>query len=498
MSSTEKLYFRRNFTQLRTAEKSIYLKLFNVIERQKKYDEVAIIKKFSPLISHRNLASQKHYLYKQLCEALLYCDSLNDNTHAIYRDIQLIRMFRKKGMLDEANALWKKTVLKARRAEAFALLNLLKAEFGKMILFSGNQTGDDELHAIFRGNIISYSEYTEMMNLRDIYTEVLLLKRKAHFDIDEKLKARIEILLEMVQKTEDSYPAHSFWFRHYQRMNKATLLYLTHDIAGSLSLLHEVWEDWKLHPHYLETESEFYIEVLYMINYAGILKGEFDFVENVFNDPIHVKIGHAQRANFEAVKYLALNKIYNKTARYNEVEKLIDYVKAKYREWEPVLNADMNRTLTMSAGIASLVLEQYSDALYFIKRGLSEYREGGRKEQEAVGHLLLLLITYSINNARLFDAQYRSTYNYFYKKQKKRAFETSLVQCFHRTFYMTDKKEKQEAFKHTLNVIEKTKNDKVQQMAFSIFNFPGWLNVMIQRIPYRQYVQKTVRDHAHS
>ncbi len=494
MNSTEKLFFRRNFSGTRGSGKSIYLKLFNAIAAQKKYDEAVIIKKLTPLISEKNIAAQKHYLYKQLCDALLICDSRDDLSQALYRDIQLIRMLRKKGMLDEAHSLWKKSVLKARKSESFPLLNLLKSEFGKMILFSGNQTGDEELHSIFRAHIISYSEFTELMNLRDIYTEVLLLKRKAHYDIDETLKSRLNSLLARVKESENSYPANSFWLRHYQRMNKATLLYLLGDMPGSLVLLNKVWEDWKLHPDYLQSESEYFIEVLYMINYSGVLKGEFDYVEKVFNDPINASIGNAQRANFEAVRFLALNKIYNKTARYNEVEKLIANVKSKHGQWEPVLNADMNRTLTLSVGIASLVLERYNDALYFIKKGVNSYREGTREEQAAMGQLLLLLITYSLNNVRLFDAQYRSTYNYFHKRQKKRPFETILAQCFHRTFYMKDKKEKMAVFQSTLEALEKTKNDKVQQMAFNIFNFPGWLHAMIQRIPYRQYVQKHVRS----
>jgi hypothetical protein len=256
-----------------------------------------------------------------------------------------------------------------------------------------------------------------------------------------------------------------------------------------------VWQDWKENRHYLVSESEYFIEVLYMINYAGILDGRFSYVEKVFDDPVNACIGNAQRANFEAVKFLALNKIYNKTAQYAQVEKLVAYVKSRYKLWEPVMNADMNRTLTLSVGIASLVLENYNDAVFFIKRGISDYREGGREEQVAVGQLLLLLAAWCTDNSRFFDAQYKTTYSYFYKRQKKRPFESALMQCFHKTFYLKDSKEILAVFNRSLETLEAGRNDKIQKRSFNIFNFPAWLQSTIEKTPYRQYVQKHIGRH---
>jgi len=492
LSSNEKLFFKRNFSGSNLPGHRIYLKLFDSIASQKKYDEEMILKKMAPALHKKNIASQKHYLYRQVCASLLQYENRDSVTHGIYNDILLIRIYRKKGLLDEAHRLWKKAVIKARQTESFAFLNLLKNEFGKMILFSGSHTRYDELLSIFKSNIISYDEYIEMITLRDIYTETLLLKRKAHFDMDESLRDKIGGLLRLVIETEMRYSGHSFWFHHYLWMNKATLLYLENDIDSSLALLKQTWKEWKKNPDYLKTNSEYYIELLYMINYAGILHGSYQYVEDIFNDSLNAMVGEAQRANFEAIKYLALNKIYNKTARYTDVEKLVGFMKAKYKQWEPVLNADLNRTLNLSLGIASFVLEKYNDAFYFTKRGLAYFRDGAREEHASVANLLLLLITYSLNNARLFDAQYRSTYFYFNKRQKKHPFETALVQCLHRTFYMKDPAGKKAYYQRTLSLLEKSKDDPVQQMMFNIFNYPGWLSSRIQRIPYREFVRKNI------
>jgi hypothetical protein len=333
-----------------------------------------------------------------------------------------------------------------------------------------------------------------MITLRDIYTETLLLKRKAHYDLDDELKERIARLLHQVNDCTPHTLSRSFWYGHYFRMSKATLHYLQNDIGTTMTLLKDLHADWKKNTRFLPTHGEYYIELLNMINYAGILYGDYAWVKNVFNDPVNNGIKDpVQRANFEAIKFQALNKIYNKTARYTEADQLIRFMKDQYPQWEPVLNADLNRTVNLSLGIGCFALEQYEDALYFVKRSITWFRVGVREEHAAVAHILLLLISYSINNSRLFDSAYRSAYSYFYKRKKKHPFETALIQCLHRTFYLKEYAKKVAEYKKTLGVFEKNQGDVVQQMAFSIFNYPGWLMSRVQRISYRQYVEMKVK-----
>lgn len=493
LSNGEKLYFKRNYISSRSPNQKLYVKLFDAIAAQKEYNEPVLLKKFHPALHKKNIAFQKHYLQRLVCQAAIEYDGRNNIGQEIYNQILTIRIYRKKGLLDEAHTIWKKAVKKARETESFALLNLLKSEFEKMILFSSSHTKYDELHSIFKRNAISYSEYSDMITLRDIYAETLLLKRKAHFDIDETLKIKITTLLKEVEKHQKAAMATSFWFQHYYKINKATLLYLLNDIPHSLQLLQELLKTWKKNTPFIITNGEHYVELMYMINYTGVLSGNYDYVTEAFNDDCNELITEpVQRANFEAIKYLALNKIYNKTAQYGQVEKLLRFMKLKYQQWEPVLNADMNQTVNLSLGIASFAVEQYDDALYFTKRGITYFRDGTREELVAVAQILLLLITYCMNNSKLFDAQYRTTYTYFYKRKQKHPFETALVQCLHRSFYMNEIKEKIIEYQKALQVFEENKDDVVQQMTFSIFNYRAWLQSKAERISYRKFVEKKV------
>lgn len=493
LTGNEKTFFKRNFTGA-TGKGKIYLKLFDAIARQKNYDETAILKKFAPGINKKNIAFQKHYLQEQVCDALVLYYSQNNDIQKIYKEIQMIRVYRKKGLLDKAHNNWKKTVVQARKTESFALLNLLKTEFEKMILISSTHISYDELYSLFIQNSIAYSDYADMITLRDIYAEAILLKRRSHFDLDNDLKEKIKLMLQEVESFSRAVDSTSFWFRHYYLMCRATLLYLLNETQEAFRLLTEVHRLWQKKNQFIRTHCEHYLELLYMINYAGILRGEYDYILQAFNSPINNAIeDKVQRANFEAIKYVAFNRVYNKTANYAEVNKLIIHMKSQYRQWEPLLNTDMNKTVNLSLGIACFVLEQFEDALYFIKRGVDYFKDGTREEHTIIAQVLLLLTTYDMNNARLFDSQYRNTYGFFHKREKKQPCEVALVQCLNRTFYMTDKKEKLKEYKKVLDVIERHKDNQVLQNTMTIFNYPGWLKSRLEGLPYRHYVERKVK-----
>jgi hypothetical protein len=276
------------------------------------------------------------------------------------------------------------------------------------------------------------------------------------------------------------------------------LLYLTHATGASLILIQDAVKDWWEHKAFIETDTEHYLELLYMVNYAGIMHRSYDYVEFVFNHKTNDLINdEVQKANFEMVKYLALNKVYNKTARYKEVAKLVQNMKEKYTRWEPLLNAELNRTICFSLGIACFVLDNYAESLQFIKRGITYFKDGTREEQFIFANLFLLLVLYNINNTKLFDAQYKSTYAYFHKKRKIDPFEKILMNCFHETFYLTSFREKSKLFQKAIDELDLNQGDDVQKQTLSIFNFHGWLLSQVQRISYKEYIQKKYYKETH-
>ena len=96
LKGAEKTFLKRNFVSKKLNAKQVYLKLFDAIAKQKVYDEAAIIKKFSPAITKKNIAFQKHYLQNIVGEAIAEYDSRKTIGHELYNQILLIRVLRKR------------------------------------------------------------------------------------------------------------------------------------------------------------------------------------------------------------------------------------------------------------------------------------------------------------------------------------------------------------------------------------------------------------------
>lgn len=493
MSQKEKLFFRRNFSVSKKGDQHLYLRLFDAINTQKEYNEELLLKKFSPALTKKNIAVQKNYLLAQISEAITFYEYRNNDEHAIIRLRLLIRLYRKRGLLDEALLVWKKAIQRARSLESFAFSALLKLEFEKMLLVSGSHTRYNELLEIFNQNVITYEDYAELNTLRDIYAEIILIRRNAHFDISAKDKKRILELYQIVSKYEraDDFP--SFWFRHYFFICKNTLQYLMGESSLALPDLKLLYQNWKNHSKFVSSHGEHYLEMLYLINYCGVQCGDFDFVTLVYADSLNQLLeDDTLKINFEAYRFMAMNRVYNKTGNYRAVQQLLEKSKVKISQWEPYLNDDINRTIHFSVSISYFVLGDYEHALSFAKSAVAYITMGVRKELFSIGQLFLLLITYCMNNERLFEAQYRATYGFFYKRNKH-DFEKAVIDCLRHTFYVTDIRERINQYKRAIEIFEKNNSDVFQQNVFTIFNFKGWLESQVLRITYRKYVEQKIK-----
>ncbi len=494
LSTAEKTYFKRNFTGLAAGE-AAYLKLFDEIAGQKVYDEEKILAKLTGIISTKNISGQKTYLHKQITNALInYHNAKNDETD-IYQQILLIRLYRSKGLLDMAYKTWKKAIAEARDTESYSLLTILKSEYEKMALFNTFQVENEESYSIFRGETSSYDNFIKILQLRDIYASVLQLKAKAHFDLSPAVKKKISIIEQRLEAENERQFAQSFWYQHYFLSSKATIYYLLGMAQEALTVLKRIFTLWKNNPQKISTNAEFFIEVMNMINYAGVACGNLAYVKLAFDDAIHSSIkDKTNKANFQTIRWITQSKIYHKTAQYNEVDKLVSVIKKEYKVWAPLLNAELNMTLQNSIAISCFVLENYEDAFYYCKNAFTSYRKSGRQESSAFTQIFLLLIHFEMNSERLFESQLKNTSSFFKRKKEQHPFEKIMINCLGKAFYLQSYEEKKALFESTLQKLEEKKGNKVQKAAFNIFNYPRWLQSKIERVTYRAYVESLSQE----
>lgn len=496
LSSKEKSFFRRDYSKPQGAnnqQEPLYLKLFDAINKQQEYNEQKLIRLLAPALTAKNISYTKNYLQEQICQALLVLHTDNNVDAGLYQQLSLIHILREKGLYKAALKIWQTAIKRARAFENYPLIQQLKDEYRRIQLYNNPKATYQDLEGDYAANIMSMEEYAKLIHLQELHFKALLLRRKSHFRQTNEDQKLIEELLESRLLT-NPIVKHSFLYRHYYNMTKAILLYLQND-AHSYTFAYENVHDWQQQPERIAYDQENYIEVLYIFYYTAVLAKDYQHVIDIMQHSANKKItGEIHRAYFETVKHLALNRVYNKLADYNKVEVLVTNMKKNANHWEQYINTDLQRTLRLSIGIACFVLRDYDNAYHYIKNAVLLFNDATRTEHYSFAYLFLLIICFEKKDHYLFDLQYKSTYSYFYRKEKPLPFEKATLQTLHKAFNAKDFKTTQQLFSELYDMLKLTANSPVQQQVFSIFNVPVWLESKIYRVPYKEWVMKKVRE----
>ncbi|HTO15481.1 MAG TPA: hypothetical protein VLZ83_06905 [Edaphocola sp.] len=488
-TSQEKRYFKRDFLKTRGMEVlPLFVQLFDVLVKQEDYDEDEILKLLSPNLTKSNLSYTKNYLFEQLCNALVIIEQQLESDARLNRELNLIRAFRRKGLYLHALKIWKKAISYARDLEKYPHVLLLKEEYRKLQLYHNPKVKQSELQQEYDSGKIFMDEISNLFELQELQFKALLMRRRAHFNLNEKDKLELEKFIN-APSLQEKPKSPSFLMQHYFLNVKSILSYLK-GMDECYDLAYENIIAWHNNDKYISTFPEDYIEVLYIFYYASILAKRYEHIEAVFNYPgNHALSDISHNSYFETLKFLALNRIYNIQGDYNKVSEILKTVKQNIEEWNKYVNIELIRTLYLSSGIASFALEDFEDAYYFIKQGLFLFNDQTRKEQFSFSYIFLLFICFEMKNPYMFEQQYKATYTYFYKSRKPLPFEKKILQALVKASVTNNRTDQKIIFQELFKSLEKSKSNSTQQLFFNFFNIPAWLESKIHRVPYKDWIR---------
>ncbi len=492
MSPQEKRFFRRDYALYdKEKELPLYLALFDSINKQEAYDEAALLRQLQPRLKPGNISYTKNYLYEQLCHALLQQNQSQEQDAEIAGQLQLIRVFRKKGLYKQALKIWQKAIVQARALELFGLIFQLKEEYRKLQLYHNPKIKNPELQNEYNNNVIYSSEFTHLIKLQELHFNALIIRRKAHFNLGQEDQQKVHAILQEPVMQEEPR-TNSFLLRHYYLMTKATLLYVLND-SSAYAFAYRNVSAWQANAPHVIYDQDNYIEVLYIFYYSAVLAKDTGSIEEVMHHPVNQKVNtESNYAYLETIKYLALNRLYNRSGNYEKVAGVLAYIKTNFAHWSRFINVELARTLYLSVGVANFALDQFEDAFYYIKQSLLLFNDKTREEQYSFAYLFLLLICYEKGEPYLFEVQYKSSYSYFYRNKMPLPFEKSTIQAVAKAFNSKRQKDKKVILQTLLDTLLASQDDPVQQQVFNFFNVPRWLESKTKGIPYKDLVHQQV------
>lgn len=408
LSKSEKRFFKLYSSKSNSSDNKQYIKLFDVIDRQKKYDEEKTIKKVPEI---KKFSVVKNQLYNMVLKSVSILQQEKRLSLSIRSKLDYIEILYHKGLFNQSEKLLNKTKKQAQNAELFEiLLGIQKIEIKLLVgfrNFKNIQTYKDKLDDLQSERVEITRKIQNIQDYFELYFPLTtFFYEGSRFSVQEKEKVINETMTNPLLQDESKALSglakatfHITWSIYYF-LKKETEIAYAH-AKKRLDILQQ-------HPHLIEdsftdylnnikyvsrlaTEESEYIEAL---TWIGLIQTELDNYNNIID--IGIKNHFAFQIHVAKLELFFSEKQWSDIIRYyedisNEIEK------------DPSNKESLILNINFFTAQAYFFEKDYHNALKVINVILNAKFSGVHFDKHRIIQLLNILVHYELKNYDLLD-----------------------------------------------------------------------------------------------
>jgi hypothetical protein len=488
MDNGAKLLFRRSQN-----DDHQYIKLYDTIIAQDKYDEPSIKKQLAKYIKPGQFAYVKHTLLQKLIAAKAEHLAIEDSELSLLKDVMHIKALRQSAHYDLADKLLNKAYKQAELLELRPIMQMLTNESLKLNLFNRQFKSFEEIDKIIenaRPTIVGTSQISTIQNL---YLSTVSIRHKHWIDIYAigyaDTIAQIEKLLVELEQYNDL----NYTFSYYYLSTKAILQFLHNDREAayetSLQVL-QLFEDGHIST---ESNGEYFIDALNLYVDLALSLYKHDAANQKIQQAKKYQLkAQAVKKALEVIDFRCTLRQAHRFARYEEVAALVKTHQSEFENWLRHVSSELQFKLVMSIVISAFVLNKYNDALYYAQITLHDLDKSVPIEHLIIIHVFIVFVVFEMNDERSFVKYYRSSSNFFAKLKSDTTYEVLMIRTLHKVFYTANHNKKMQQLQQLHDTILKHKDDRRLQLILNTFNYTKWLESKLLGISYTDLVKQGV------
>ncbi len=488
LTKSEKRFFKIYSSRHVIGKENNYVKLFDAIEKQKVYDEAAIIKKFANEKLVNRFPVAKAYLYD------LILKSMNTYHAKNTIDAQLTELLRNIDFLFQKNLYTQvdKSIRKAKKMaldyERIAILpEILRWEKKVMnaSFYAGKKLKDIESLQAEENAILE-----KLLNLNAFW----LLDARLYYQYNlegiirtredlEKVEGIIHSPLLKEEAQAQTYSAQKLQYKIF-----STYYFILRDFEKCYIYIAKLVKLLESHPTLLKNQPLEYVQAVNNLlnmtssmrkteetkNYLQKLEGMMQDKEFKKSEPLQLKL-------FESYYYHLIN--YHRNQKNFEEGLLhINAIENGLNEYGDRVDEVGKIMLCFYSFQFCYEAQQHRASLDWINRIVDNPRTDIHKDIYCFSKILKLLLQYQLNDSNGLKDTIIQTYAFLYRRKPQYQFE-NLIKRFLRKLTSI---QNQEAFisllKELQTSLDEFANDPFERRAFAYFDFRTWLTNEIQRL----------------
>ncbi len=475
-----------------TPQEVQYLKLFDAIDKQLRYDEQELLEKFKDEKFIAQFSVAKNYLIYLILKCLVQFHSGKSAESNLNRELDFSHILFTKGFYKEClTQLTKAKKIAYNFDKHDYTLTIIKKE-KQLVASLKSEKMIDDLQRLLEEEIKVLNMLKSESELGVVYYSFLNEIHKSRMRNSIVEHDQLNYLRRTVLPQLDS--GSTFNSKNYYYGIETIYNYLINDFekATQYGRLHRIlWEENK---ERFEDENGDYLEIIYHYISSCIQTKNYEEVNQCLTHikklETHTK-DQKQRKYF--IYYTCKLRYCASLALYNESEQLLAEIENDADEMVNELYPAYKITLSINCAITYFVFEEYRKALQWLNSYLNTMNKVIRKDAYSFSRIFNLMIHYKLGNTDLLEHVIKNTYREIKTQTYIFEYEKLILNFIKKIAKNNSRKSVTLHAKALQAELNNLQNNPIEREAMRYFNFIRWLESEIQQIPYRTLTEKEIK-----
>jgi hypothetical protein len=493
LTKSEKRFFKLN-SSLQTGDKN-YLKIFDFIEKQKKYDEEELKNHFNQEVFVKHLPSEKNHLYKLLLKSLRAYYSDRTVSSQLKQEIKNVEILYKKALYKECNKFVKRAKILAQKYEKFYYwFELINWE--KKLLEEAYESGvfSTDLDELIEEETRVIEKLRNLAEYHILYSKINFIFRSGGFTRNEKER---EIVAEIADY-------HLIKGKNTALSIRATTIcyYIKGLCAASIRDYEDALINFKKTKAVMEANQHIkddlqtrYIYTLNFLLHCYIDSYKFKQADEVVSQLKALQDDKDYNSLDSIVRlftsiYIGQMQMYNRQGKFAESLALIPSIEEGIENYGDKINKEKLLLFTYNTAYANFGVGEYRVALRHINEVLNDNEKMLRQDIYSFARIFNLIIHFELSNHGFLKYDMKSTARYLKKHEKDYEVEKLFMSEMRNLSKVEDVTDQKNVLIEFDSKLEKLLKIEREDVILEYIDLKSWLRSKIDGISFSDAIQK--------
>ena len=504
LTPSEKRYFKIFASRHTLGEVNNYVRLFDAVEKQKKYDEKRIKEIFKNESLVKRLSSEKSYLFNFILESL-NSFHLNSKSDSILRkQLNQLEILSGKALYESSEKLFEKIYSRAMELEKYEqVYEALKWRNQLMLRKSFYGVDEKKLAASFKEKEVvlqklsNINKYTYLRYQVD-HTFTIYGKPRNKKELERYEKIMKSPLLKIRKHILCNFSEYL-----YNNIYISFYAFIKNECAKAVPYINTQIKLIESEPKKIIDNPSFYIHSLFhaLMTYSGLgLKGEKEFLyylEKLKNIERNYPLKLNNNQGIDVATYLNLElKFCNVTGKFERAKSIIPDVEKRVTAISGKVHIRNELTTYYEIAYAYFGMGQHKESLKWLNKIMDYPEYSIDNPNKRFSKILHLIILSELEDVDFLPYAFRSVYRFLIKRQNFSKGEFQLMDFLKKSLKIKNNQGLIGLYKSTRDEFVKINRDPFERSFLSSFDFISWLESKIEKRPFAEVVTKNAEKRA--